>query len=113
MQNGKPAKLLRIHLSETDTREGKPTYEAILQTCHQVGVEGATVFRGLEGYGESAEVHRRHLVHSDRPVLVVVVDDGEKIARLIPAVEALLGSGMMAISDVTALRVTKNIPPHE
>ncbi len=107
MQNGKPAKLLRIHLSETDTVEGKPAYKAILRACHDARMEGATVFRGLEGYGESAEVHRHHLIHSDQPVLVVVIDDSAKVERLIPMIEPLLGSGTMAISDVTVVRVRK------
>lgn len=108
MVNGKAAKLLRIHLSEGDAYDGKSMLEAILGKCHELGIAGATVFRGLEGYGESAEVHRHRLLYQDQPIVIVVVDDAANMARLIPEVEAMMQSGMMAMSDVSALRVNKS-----
>jgi uncharacterized protein len=113
MLNGEAAKLLRIHLSEGDTHEGKPVHEVILGKCHELGIAGATVFRGLEGYGETAEVHRSRLLHYDQPIVVVVVDDAANLSRLIPEVETVMQSGMMAMSDVKALRVKKSAPHDE
>ena len=60
MQLVQAARLLRIHISESDRYEGKPLYEAIVQKCRELNIAGATVFRGLEGYGETAEMHRAH-----------------------------------------------------
>ena len=104
------AKLLRIHLSEGDRRQGRKTYEAILQRCQEAGIAGATVFRGLEGFGETAEIHRRHLLHPDQPIVILVVDEAAKITALIPEIEGLMESGMLALSDVTARRVVRQAP---
>src|SRR5438552_7795976 len=65
-----PAKLMRLHLSEHDRYKGKPLYEAILEKCRDLKIAGATAFRGLEGYGETAEIHRRHLLGHDLPIVV-------------------------------------------
>jgi len=99
--------LLRIHISESDRFEGALLHEAILAKCRDMKIAGATVFAGLEGYGESAEVHRSHLVHSDRPILVVVVDTREKIRELIPVLEKMLDTGLLAVSPVQMTRVEK------
>jgi PII-like signaling protein len=107
MQTSRPAKLLRLHFSENDKHEGKPLYEAIVQKCLELSIAGATVFRGLEGYGESAEIHRRHLVTHDQPIVVTVIDSEENIRRLLPALEEMVDTGLIAISDVLAVRITK------
>ena len=101
------AKLLRIHISESDRFQGKPLHEAIVAKCRELKIAGATVFRGLEGYGETAELHRSHLVHHDRPIIVTIVDTGENLARLIPVVEDMMDTGLMAVSDVEVVRVQK------
>ena len=100
-------KLLRIHISEGDTYKGKPLYEAIVAKCREIGIAGATVFRGLEGYGESAEMHKAHLGHNDRPIVITIVDSAERLAALAPVVEAMMDTGMTAISDVQVVRVQK------
>jgi PII-like signaling protein len=102
-----PAKLLRIHISESDRFDGKPLYEAIVAKCRELKIAGATVFRGLEGYGETAEVHRAHVVHSDRPILITIVDGAENLALLIPVVEEMMDTGLMVASDVEVVRVQK------
>jgi PII-like signaling protein len=83
MRKVMPAKLLRLHFCENDQHEGKPLYEAIVNRCKELGIAGATVFRGLEGFGETAEIHRRHLVRRDQPVVVTIVDTEENVARII------------------------------
>ena len=107
MQPGYPAKLLRIHISEGDRFEGRPLYEAIVAKCRELKIAGATVFRGLEGYGESAEMHRARLVGHDQPILISIVDTADKLDALIPVVEAMMDTGLMAVSDVKILRVQK------
>jgi PII-like signaling protein len=102
------AKLLRLHFSEHDKHQGKPLYEAIVQKCHQLSVAGATVFRGLEGYGESAEIHRAHLITHDQPIVVTIVDTEEKIQQILPTLEEMMDTGLIAISDVEVKRVTKS-----
>jgi PII-like signaling protein len=107
MLPAQPAKLLRIHISESDLCDGKPLYEAIVNKCREMKIAGATVFRGLEGYGESAEIHRHHLTRHDQPILISIVDSAENLARLVPVVEEMMDTGLMAISDVQIVRVQK------
>lgn len=113
MQQDYPARLLRIHISESDRFQGKPLYEAIVAKCRELKIAGATVFRGLEGYGESAELHRSHLARHDQPILITIVDTGENLSRLIPVVEEMMDTGLIAISDVRAVRVRKKVPDDE
>jgi uncharacterized protein len=108
MRTVKTAKLLRLHFGESDQYAGKPLYEAIVNRCKELKIAGATVFRGLEGYGESAEIHRHHLVRKDQPIIVTIVDSEENLARLIPEVEAMMDTGMIATSDVEYIRIERS-----
>jgi PII-like signaling protein len=108
-----PAKLLRIHLKESDRYQGKPLYEAIVDKCREMKIAGATVFRGLEGYGETAEMHKSHLIRHDQPILITIVDTAESLARLVPAVEEMMDTGLIAISEVRMVRVQKAATPNE
>jgi PII-like signaling protein len=92
----RPGKLVEIHC-------GEKVYEAIVQRCRELGIAGATVLRGVEGYGETAAIERK-------PVTVVVVDDAERIAALLAAVEGMLDGGLITISDVSIRRVQATSP---
>ena len=107
MRTVKPAKLLRLHFGESDRYRGRPLYEAIVERCRELGIVGATVFRGLEGYGETAEIHRHHLMRKDQPIVVTIVDTAENLERLIPAVEEMMDTGMIATSDVECIRIER------
>src|ERR1700733_12160890 len=104
MQPGYPARLLRIHILEGDRFEGQPLYEAIVAKCRELKIAGATVFRGVEGYGESAELHRARLVGRDQPILISIVDTADKLNALIPVVEEMMDTGVIAVSEVQAVR---------
>jgi len=73
--------------------------------CRELKIAGATVFLGLEGYGETAEMHKAHLVHSDRPIVITIVDTAENIERLVPVVAEMMDTGLMASSEVQMIRV--------
>lgn len=107
MQTENPARLLRIHISEGDRFHGKPLFEAIVDKCREMKIAGATVFRGLEGYGDSAELHKSHLARHDRPVVIVIVDSAESLERLLPSLEEMIDTGLMALSDVKVVRIQK------
>jgi hypothetical protein len=105
----KKAKLLRLHFGESDRYNGKPLYQAIVNRCMELRVAGATVFRGIEGYGETAEIHRHHVIGNDQPIVVTIVDTPENLGRLIPELEEMMDTGMIATSDVDYMRIEK--PP--
>ena len=109
MQQAHPARLLRIHISETDRYQCKPLYEAIVDKCREMRIAGATVFRGLEGYGEAAEMHRHHLTRHDQPIVISIVDSAENLALLVPAVEEMMDTGLLAVSEVKVIRVQKKV----
>lgn len=99
------AKMLRIHFGEDDKWHNKPLYEAIILKCRELDIAGATVFRGIEGYGASTLIHRSHLLRSsDRPIMVSVIDAEQSIAKLLPALDEMVGEGLIAISEVEVIR---------
>ena len=101
------AKMLRIHFGEDDKWEGRPLYEAIVERCRQLDIAGATVFRGIEGYGASTLIHRSHpfrFSSSDSPILVQVIDTAEKIQKLLPELDAMVSEGLIAMSDVEVIK---------
>jgi PII-like signaling protein len=104
--NGR-AKMIRIHIGEDDRWEGRPLYEAIVQEARRQDLAGATVYRGIEGYGASSRIHRKHLLtSSDLPVMVCVIDETSMIEAFLPTVERMVGEGLIAISDVEVIRYT-------
>jgi len=109
MQPARTARILRIHTSETDRYQGKPLYEAVVAKCRELKIAGATVFRGLEGYGETAELHRAHLIRHEQPIVIVIVDVSENLKRLIPVVEQMMNTGILASSEVAMIRVEKAV----
>jgi PII-like signaling protein len=111
MRKYQPAKLLRLHFTERDHYAGQPLYEAVVEKCREMKIAGASVFRGLEGYGDTAEIHRRHLLTHDLPIVVQIVDSEENIRRLLPVLESMMDKGLIAISGVEIARVQKGQAP--
>ena len=103
------AKMLRIHLGESDRWQGKPLHEAILTKCQELGMAGAIVYRGIEGYGASSRIHRAgHWTFSrDAPIMLSIVDTEEQIGKLIPHLDAMVEEGLIAISRVDVIRYSR------
>jgi PII-like signaling protein len=104
--NGR-AKMIRIHFGEDDRWHGKPLHEAIVEEARRLDLAGATVYRGIEGYGASSRIHRKHLLtSSDLPVMVCIIDEENKIQQFLPILETMVYEGLIAISDVDVIRYT-------
>jgi len=103
------ARLMHIYLNESTQWQGKPLYEAVVERSRQMGISGATVFRGLEGYGETAALHRKHLMRHDQPIVITILDTAENLDRLIPEVEAMMDTGLITTSEVDFIRIER--PP--
>jgi len=102
------AKMLRIHFGEDDQWQGKPLYQAIVEKCREMGLAGATVLRGVEGYGASTLIRRSHLLSfsHDLPVMVSVTDSEENIRRLLPVLDEMVAEGLIAMSNVEMIKYT-------
>ena len=100
------AKMLRIHFGEDDKWNGKPLYRAIVEKCRALDLAGATVFRGIEGYGASTLIHRSHLpsFSPDAPIMVSVIDSEEKIQTLLPFLDEMVSEGLIAMSEVEVIK---------
>lgn len=100
------AKMLRIHFGEDDKWQGKPLYQAIVEKCLELDIAGATVYRGLEGYGASARIRKSHLLalSSDQPIMITVIDTEENVRRLVPVLDQMVGEGLIAMSDVEVIK---------
>ena len=100
------AKLLRIHFGEDDKWKGQPLYKAIVAKCRELDIAGATVYRGIEGYGASTLIRHSHLlsISHDAPVMVSIVDSEEKIRVLVPVLDEMVDEGLIAVSDVEVIK---------
>jgi PII-like signaling protein len=105
----KNGKLLRIFLDENDRSGIEPTYTAIVEFLRRHGVAGATVFRGIEGFGGHNELHIAKVFSwiPNLPVLIEVVDDWSVLEPLVGELEAMLGEGLITVEAVSYLRLSR------
>lgn len=102
-----PAKMVRVYFGEDDRWKGQPLHQAIVEEARRQDLAGATVYRGIEGYGASSRIHRKHLLtSSDLPIMVCVVDIASKIEQFLPTLEKMVFEGLIAISDVEVIQYT-------
>ena len=101
------AQMMRIFMGEHDKWHGEPLYDAIIKRLRMLDVAGATVYRGILGYGAKGSTHRERFLHisEDLPVMITVVDSQTKIAEAATVVEEMMGDGLIAISDVESVRL--------
>jgi hypothetical protein len=99
---------LTIYITESDRWQGKPLYLALVEVAHQQGLAGATVIRGVEGYG----VRQHHQIHiasimelADLPIVVTIIDQAEAIAQFLPLVKEMVAKGL-------AIQETVNVVHH-
>jgi PII-like signaling protein len=104
-----PARLLRVFLGEADRWHGEPLYDAIVKKLRMLEIAGATVYRGILGYGAKGHEHKRSFFHPTRdlPVMISVIDEPDKIAQAVEAIEQMLDDGLIVISDVDMVRLLR------
>ncbi len=102
--------LLRAFIGESDKHDNKRLYEAIVQKARELGLSGATVLRGVYGFGANSVVHKASLLEmsTDLPVLVELVDTKDKIALLLPHLESMVKEGMITMEHVAIVLYRHN-----
>jgi PII-like signaling protein len=95
-------KLLRLFIGESDTWHGKPLYQAIVERVRREGLAGATVLRGIEGFGADSHLHTSRILRlsEDLPVVIGIVDTPEQIDRVVPILDEMVGEGMLTLERV-------------
>lgn len=98
--------LMRIFIGEHDRFEHRPLYEALVELFRQEGFAGATVLRGLCGFGANRLYHSQKLLDlsADLPLIVEVVESEEKINAIMPRIDAMMAGGMITLEKATVIR---------
>lgn len=111
-----PGKLLRIFVGESDRCHGQALSEALVRKARELGLAGATAWRGIEGYGAASRIHTAKILRlsEDLPIVIEIVDTAEKITAALPELDALMeaagGGGMMTVETVEVVKYTHGRP---
>ena len=105
--------LLRIFIGESDKHEGKPLYEWIVLKARESGLAGATVLRGVEGFGAHSRLHTAKILRLsvDLPIVIEIVDALEKIEAFMPVIDGVIEEGLATLEKVTVRFYRSGQPP--
>jgi PII-like signaling protein len=105
MKSEAEGQLLRIFVGESDRWDGKPLYEAIVRRARATGLAGATVLRGLEGFGAHSRLHTTRILRlsEDLPVVIEIVDEAPKIDAFLPELDEMVTEGMVTLESVRVI----------
>ena len=97
--------LARIYIGESDHWHGRPLYEAIVHLLRDRGLAGATVIRGIEGFGATHHLHTTRILSltTDLPILIEVVDEEERLRGVLPEIDAMVGDGLITLEPVEVI----------
>jgi len=97
--------LMRIHIGESDKWHGKPLHEAIVSMLRKQGFSGATVLRGVAGYGGSSVYHTDKLLRlsQDLPIIVEVIETQERIDQILPRLDEMVEGGLVTLEKVRVI----------
>ena len=106
----KTASLLRIFVEESQRWEHKPLYEAIVLKAKEMHLAGATVLRGIMGYGATKHLHTTKILDLsiDLPIIIEIIDTEEKIHAFLPHVQSLASNGLITVEEVRFLTLHAN-----
>jgi len=95
-------KLLRIFIGESDKHGRKPLYQAIVEMLREEGMAGATVLRGIEGFGATSHLHTARILRlsEDLPIVIEVADTAERIEAIMPKIDEMVSEGMVTLERV-------------
>lgn len=107
------AQLVRIFVGESDRLHGKPLYQAIVELARGEGIAGATVLRGIIGFGANSRIHTASILRlsEDLPIVVEIVDQADRISALLPKLDAVVGEGLITIEKVRVIAYRHGPPP--
>jgi PII-like signaling protein len=97
--------LVRIYIGESDHWHGKPLYQAIVALLRERGIAGATVLRGIEGYGARAHLHTSRILQlsQDLPVLIEVVDQEDRLRAILPELDGMVAGGLITVQPIEVI----------
>jgi PII-like signaling protein len=104
------AELLRIFIGESDKHHGRPLYEVIVEDARKRGMAGATVLRGILGFGADSRIHTAKILRlsEDLPIVVEIVDEPDRIAEFLPDLDAMIVEGLITLEKVRVIAYRHN-----
>jgi hypothetical protein len=104
------AQLLRIFIGEADRFEGKPLYEAIVHLARQKGMAGATVLKGVMGFGADSRMHSAKILRlsEDLPIVIEIVDKPERIKDFLPELDEMIKEGLVTLENINVIAYRYN-----
>lgn len=98
--------LMRIFIGESDRHGHKPLYEALVELLRREGIAGATVLRGIGGFGAHSVYHTQKLLDlsASLPLVIEVIDSQEKLDAVMPLIDEMMEGGMITLEKVTVIR---------
>lgn len=104
---------LTIFVKESDQWHHRPVYTEIVHRAHKAGLAGASVFRGIEGFGKSSHIHTSRILSlsEDLPAAVIIVDVTEKIRAFLPQVDELVTEGLILLDPVEVIKYVSRSDP--
>jgi uncharacterized protein len=105
--------LMRIHIGEADRYHGKPLYQQIVELLRARHYAGATVHRGIMGFGPSSKLHTDRFLElsSDLPIVIECIETEEKIEAILPELDAMLGGGLITLERARVIMYRADQPP--
>ena len=99
------ALIARIYIGESDTWHGRPLYEAVVRMLRERGLAGATVLRGIEGYGAKSHLHTTRILSlsQDLPILIEIVDEDARLRPVLAELEPMIGGGLVTLERVEVM----------
>ena len=107
--------LMRIHIGERDKFHGKPLYQAIVELLRSRHYAGATVFRGIMGFGAHARLHTDKILDLslDLPIVVECVESEERIESILPELDGMIGGGLITLERAKVIMYRPDLPPEQ
>src|SRR5438067_10488813 len=108
-----PGKLVRIYIEESDHWHGQTLFNAIVERARREGLAGATVTRGIEGFGANSRIHTASILRlsEDLPIKIEIIDMADRIERFLPMLDEMVDEGLITVQDCEIVKYVHSNPP--
>ena len=113
MHNEEKDTLLRIYIGENDHYKGRPLYEAIVKKARELDLAGATVLRGIMGFGADSRLKSAHILDlsNDLPIVIEIIDNPEQVQKILPFLDEAVTEGLVTMETIQVIKYRNHVRP--